>query len=165
METVLGLIIRQLFARKPSLCFDSTYSPRLNERNLPLQTRKDLLKSLISQFEGTVIVIDALDEFSLRHEDQLFLMETLIDIAAGFTPDQFRFLVMSREASDVWDYMMYLECAQVTITAAIDDLTLMVNKWLESKPRFRRLLENERHDGKTLKDYAVLKLQEKSRGV
>lgn len=165
VETILGLIIRQLFARKPSLCFDSTYKARLAERNLPLQTRKDLLKSLILQFKGTIIVVDALDEFSLRHEDQLFLMDTLIDITGHFVPEQCRFLVMSREASDVWEAMWTLDRDKVTITAAVGDLNLMVDKWLESKPRFRRLLENEKHDGKTLKEYAVSKLQEKSRGV
>jgi hypothetical protein len=165
VESILGLIIRQLFARKPSLCFKSTYEASLSERNLPLQRRKDLLESLIPQFRGITVVIDALDEFSLQDEDQVFLMDSLIEIARKFDPEQFRFMVTSREAPNIWDALYFMKRGQVKIEADKVDLSLMVDKWLERKPLFRRLLETQQYNGKKLKEHTIVKLQEKSRGV
>lgn len=93
-STALGELIHQLLLTKPevrSLLDNSTTSvPEVRRASADLlagrfrvlQRQQQLLKSIISHFNDVLIVIDALDEFSVDRDCQLALIKSLIAVQA-----------------------------------------------------------------------------------
>ena len=89
-------IIRQLLASTEDLCFH--FQSRLNE-DMSSEEHKALFKGLSTHLDAIFIVIEALDEFSLKHDDQYQLMDTLISLRNAVnesSPGRLRLVVTCR---------------------------------------------------------------------
>lgn len=125
---VIEAMTRQLIAQKPDLCFELE---GFLQNPLPTpDDRKTLLGRVLSRFETTFLVLDALDEFSNDYSGRHGLACTLRDIVQCCSSRQVRLLITSREADGIWQAL-----CTTTVTAAFLDVR-------SSQSDIRALVEN-----------------------
>jgi hypothetical protein len=169
IDSILGLIVRQLIERKPELC--SKFKSRLKAKNIPRKDLKALFHLVLDEYEGAIVVIDALDEFSSDHDVELGLVQTLVDISKEVSSDKLRFFATSRPASDVWqsfqalnDNSTLIRARDVPIRPAERDIELILDEALTDRPQAQKYMASD-YQGAPLKTYTIRKIAEKSNGV
>ncbi|KUI72947.1 Ankyrin repeat, PH and SEC7 domain containing protein secG [Cytospora mali] len=155
---VLEAFTRQLMARKPKLCQDLTAF--LED---PLQTiddRKSLLKMVLSRFQGSFLILDALDEFSPDYIDRHSLASSLRDFVEGCGDNVVRLCITSRESSGVWEVL----CSDSKLAETLDvrsseeDIRKLVESAYDRTAPAVHWLKNHRE----LKDLAVERVIDRS---
>ncbi|ROV90340.1 hypothetical protein VMCG_09750 [Cytospora schulzeri] len=98
-QRVLEAFTRQLMARKPELCQDLKDS--LTNSLPTIGDRKTLLKKVLGRFQGSFLVLDALDEFSPDYSDRRDLASSLKNIVEECGDNTTRLCITSRESSGI----------------------------------------------------------------
>ncbi|KUI55455.1 Ankyrin repeat, PH and SEC7 domain containing protein secG [Cytospora mali] len=148
---VLEAFTRQLMARKPKLCQD--LAAFLED---PLQTiddRKSLLKMVLSRFQGSFLVLDALDEFSPDYIDRHSLASSLKNLVEECGDNMVRLCITSRESSGVWEVLCSdsKSAETLNVRSSEEDIRKLVESAYDRTAPAVHWLKNNRE----LKDLAV----------
>ena len=149
---VIAAIIRQLAARNTELV--KKYKDKLENKYASLQDRRELFVSLMDNFDTVFILIDALDEFSNKHDRRIELVKMLKDLCERC--DKMSLLITSRHANDAKEKMQPDETIEVR--ASRDDIIRTIKNRLSESTRVQILISQD----KTLETFIIESILEKS---
>lgn len=153
---VIAAIIRQLAARKTELV--EKYKDKLENKYASFKDRRNLLISLMDNFETVFILIDALDEFSNDHDKRIELVKMLTDLFRDC--DKMSLLITSRHAKDAMEEMQ--PDKTIELRASREDITKAVKEKLSKSSHARKLISQDVSQNEPLENFIIEGILEKS---
>ena len=140
---ILSSLVVHLLAWQPSdqSVLDKTYEDCVEGFSKPLHRLYEVLKQLISGFEMTYILIDALDECKSM-EDTLEFIETL----HAWDIMQCHLLVTSRKEQQIIESMMLTKPMEIDMSQmpVDNDIAIYIDSMLHSSSELKRWGTNEK---------------------
>ncbi|KAI9710660.1 MAG: hypothetical protein M1820_002493 [Bogoriella megaspora] len=132
-----GAIIRQLAARKSSLCNQL----KIESKVVNLDQRKSLLLQSIAAFQSVYLVIDALDEWSSNLQHRFNLVKLLTELRERAGPKRLRLCITSRGADDI--YRALAPAIMVPIRASRAEIEQYVDWKFRNTEQGRYLIDQD----------------------
>lgn len=149
---VIAAIIRQLAARKTELV--EKYKDKLENKYASLEERRELFVSLMDNFDTVFILIDALDEFSNKHDRRIELVKMLKDLCERC--DKMSLLITSRHANDAKEKMQ--PDKTIEVCASRDDIIRTIKIRLSKSTHVQNMISQD----ETLETFIIKGILEKS---
>lgn len=146
---MIEALTRQLLARKPILC--SKFKSALENPLPTIKDRKALLKSVLTEFCGTFLILDALDEYTTDYIGRHSLASSLQQVVEELSDKRLRCCITSREADGIWQMLsassvlsqrMYVRSNKEDITHMVQTLYNNASKaiiWLKDNQDLQRM--------------------------